>query len=312
MMRQYLPLVLRMLPWRYRHALVNRLGHGTVAWLAGEGRQMGRFLGAQAELDLTDHIQFWMYVDGVFDEPFLRFFCSLIDAVPASVVLDIGANVGNHAISMACHAGQVHAFEPNDTARACMVRLASAHEPMNLQIHDAALGNATEQRDFFENASGNLGASTFDESQADRFGRVNRKRLQIVRGDEYLARAGISRVDFVKIDVEGFESEVLQGLQVVLVAARPVVVMEYRGVTLHKLRAGPGLDELLPRYRKWGLRLGPQGWRKYFSQPKIELVDFDATLEYEHVLLMPEEAVSRFGQRLCDEGRRAAIAGRWR
>jgi hypothetical protein len=50
--------------------------------------------------------------------------------------------------------------------------------------------------------------------------------LEIVRGDDYLPTHGIERVDLIKIDVEGFEKNVLAGLAETIERERPILVVE--------------------------------------------------------------------------------------
>jgi hypothetical protein len=52
------------------------------------------------------------------------------------------------------------------------------------------------------------------------------EQIRIVAGDAYLREAGIDQVDFIKIDVEGFERNVIEGLAQTLERCRPVVVLE--------------------------------------------------------------------------------------
>ena len=47
-----------------------------------------------------------------------------------------------------------------------------------------------------------------------------------ITGDEYCEAAGITRIDFVKIDVDGYEFPVLQGFQHTLRRCRPKILIE--------------------------------------------------------------------------------------
>ena len=62
------------------------------------------------------------------------------------------------------------------------------------------------------------------------------ERVSLMRGDEYLARKRVDRVDFVKIDTEGYEREVIEGLRGTLGTCRPVVFLELNHWCLNGFR----------------------------------------------------------------------------
>jgi len=290
--------LLRYLPWRYRHGIVNRFG--AHFWLRGldNSQVRGRFLGVDVELDLRDHIQFWMFVDGAFDLPFLHLFWRLLELLPRAIVLDIGANVGNHTVAFARSAEVVHAFEPNPTARERLHAIIAAHSCQNVIVHPVGLGESPGEREFFENAAGNLGSSTFVAARAESFAAVNRRSLRIERGDDYLAEHGIDRVSLVKLDVEGLEVEVLRGLRRTIAASRPLIIMEYRGETRRALAHQDVLESLAPEYVPWALEIGPSGLGKYFRRAVAVATRFYPEREYGHIILVPRESIKRFGSLL--------------
>lgn len=55
------------------------------------------------------------------------------------------------------------------------------------------------------------------------------ERLPVTTGDRWIADADLQRVDYIKIDVEGFEDEVLLGLRETIRRFRPLVSFEYSG-----------------------------------------------------------------------------------
>jgi hypothetical protein len=78
--------------------------------------------------------------------------------------------------------------------------------------------------------------------------------VRTVRLDDFLAEAGVERVDFVKIDVQGFEGPVLEGLERTLRRSPGVVVLlELWPIGLRRVGTDPA--ELLARLRDYGLRL---------------------------------------------------------
>ena len=51
-------------------------------------------------------------------------------------------------------------------------------------------------------------------------------KLYLVRGDDYLRDNGLQDIGLLKIDVEGFEKNVVEGLQQSLAKALPIIVLE--------------------------------------------------------------------------------------
>lgn len=134
----------------------------------------------------------------------------------AGTCLDIGANIGNHALFFADHFAAVLAFEPNPRTfrllalnaelrpniRCCNVGLSDADGPARLAVTADNLGMAT--------LHGGAGAAVDCE-------------LRRLDGLDLLDG---QRVSLMKIDVEGHEAAVLRGATALLARDRPVVVLE--------------------------------------------------------------------------------------
>ncbi|MCR5874967.1 FkbM family methyltransferase [Phenylobacterium sp. J426] len=136
---------------------------------------------------------------------------------PGDVFLDVGANVGNHAIYVAlyCQPGEVIVVEPNPEAIPLLrANLALNYLVVNTQHVGVGLSDAPRQvvAQFPRN---NLGAARMVEQEDGR--------LRLVVGDELFADR---KIDFIKIDVEGHELGVLNGLKRTLAANRPTIFLE--------------------------------------------------------------------------------------
>jgi FkbM family methyltransferase len=128
---------------------------------------------------------------------------------PGGVFVDIGANVGTYALTLARDVGprgMVIAVEPHPVIRARLAfnRAASGHVQVRLV---AAAAAEADGEVMIETDSDNLGAShvVTGKASASAF-KVPSLTLQHILSD-----AGAAKVDALKIDVEGFEDRVLTG-----------------------------------------------------------------------------------------------------
>jgi FkbM family methyltransferase len=164
-----------------------------------------RFVLHEWELDAAEEL-----LSKSFYRPDFRAIELLLEAGDTAV--DVGANVGTHSIMMSRAVGpqgRVIAFEPTPTTAWLMRENLALNRVENVELHAAAVSDALggveinvfEQRYAAWNSRGpasNDGISPIDVVE-----------VRAVTLDEALD--GVERVAFLKIDVEGFELEVLRG-----------------------------------------------------------------------------------------------------
>jgi FkbM family methyltransferase len=130
--------------------------------------------------------------------------------VPAGgVFVDVGANVGTYAMVLARHVGvrgKVIAVEPHPVTHARLLFNRAASRLEQLTLVAAAAGPADGEL-LIETDGDNLGAShVVSGTPSNSAIKVASRKLERILGE-----AGISKVDALKIDVEGFEDRVLTG-----------------------------------------------------------------------------------------------------
>lgn len=131
------------------------------------------------------------------------------------VFVDIGANIGNHSLYALkfLNAHKVIAFEPNPVAlRILRQNIAANGLCDQTVIHAIGLSDATGRAEVVT-PENNLGGTRLAARDDD-------GTIRIMRGDDVLAGED---VDFIKIDTEGLELQVLNGLRGTL-ARRPVTI----------------------------------------------------------------------------------------
>jgi len=136
---------------------------------------------------------------------------------PGDIVVDVGANIGNHTVFFAGVCGcQVIAFEPHPLAFALLnenIRINSL-QPL-VVANMIGVGQATGSATFEPMASAhNLGGSTL---------RIGGQGIKVAPLDDLLAGKSVR---LLKIDVEGMELSVLKGAKRMLRKARPMVCVE--------------------------------------------------------------------------------------
>jgi FkbM family methyltransferase len=176
---------------------------------------------------------------------------------PGSVVLDIGANIGAITLALARQVGsggKVFAFEPTSFAYSKLLRNLALNPSLAATVQAEQLMLATSDDRRTESQI----YSSWPLVHADRLHANHLGRLQTTEGaraislDTYLGKAEVSRVDFIKLDVDGYECEVLEGAGHCLETFRPPIVMELAPYVLRE--RGASLEQLATLLGRSGYR----------------------------------------------------------
>lgn len=145
---------------------------------------------------------------------------------PDGVVVDVGANIGVHTVHFAACArlGNVICFEPARSTFTFLLR--NVEHLSNVIPLNVALSDSTSMQPLFiaaDNAYSGL-------KDTNRKAIVHRELVACLKGDDILLPMLRSqRVNLIKIDVEGLETEVLGGMREFLIAHKPVIFCEIFG-----------------------------------------------------------------------------------
>lgn len=134
------------------------------------------------------------------------------------VVIDAGANYGIFT-AFACQRGaMVHAFEPiKTTTHLLKETIAINNIEDRVILVEKGLGAQTQQIEMVQ-FDENLAASTYVNDRNVSGKKIN---VEVVSLDEYVMQCSLSKVDFIKSDIEGAERDLLRGAQMVLKKYKP-------------------------------------------------------------------------------------------
>ncbi len=146
-----------------------------------------------------------------------------------SVVIDAGANIGTFSVLAAHHAfkGHVYAFEPVSATFEVLKKNTAPYSAIS--CFRSGLGDAREAKDILIYPGSTCG-STFEDSgilsaRHHRSEDLERERTEVTTIDAFVVEQGISRVDFLKIDTEGYEAKIVKGGKETIRKWKPVIAM---------------------------------------------------------------------------------------
>jgi len=211
---------------------------------------------------------------------------------PGDQYVDVGANVGMTALlarSRIGPTGRGLAFEPNPAAFARLKQHFEMNGVTNFQLVPCAVADRESVQKLFvpgdEMLLGTFVPEKIEGTQVE---------VRTVPADPYLVELDPSKPTLIKIDVEGYEVQVLNGIRSLLAWPGVMVVIEIADAKLR--RAGHSRDELHAYLASFGLvphtiHIHSSRWRK-----DLELRPLDGPLEideYDALFARPGSAVFR-------------------
>ena len=116
----------------------------------------------------------------------------------------------------------------------------------NVSLHKIGLADRKDELALHLIDKNNFGLGTFSTVEQYDLPLKEVCKASVEIGDNYLSSNEIGPIDAIKIDVQGFEQEVLQGLDHTLSKDRPVVWFEVGGETKDKLAVRKDICDLFP------------------------------------------------------------------
>lgn len=172
---------------------------------------------------------------------------------PGFVCIDVGANVGAYALNMSTEvkeSGKIYAFEPSPETFKVLKDNVKSSGLKNIVLHEYAVGDKVGEVTLhvaFQSGLtgiGDTGRGTI----------VSKISVPMITLDNFVEKESISRIDFLKIDVEGFEPAVLKGSQKILTNSNMKIFTELDEINTSS--CGFDRQEII----SWMSSLGYKAW----------------------------------------------------
>jgi FkbM family methyltransferase len=193
----------------------------------------------------------WAFFSGRYDDSKIALLLSLLRR--GGIALDVGANIGFYTVPLAIQAkaigSKIVAFEPLESNAKWLRHNLALNDCGNVvHVIESALSNESGSADIVLtddfSGGGTVGNATIM-SQAlyeEKFAQFARSRVKIDTLDRIWPGEG--RIDVVKLDVEGNETQFLEGGRNTIGAHRPVLLIEVNRV--HQALRGIDFDKAIP------------------------------------------------------------------
>jgi FkbM family methyltransferase len=223
-----IPRAAQLLRWYSLHSPLRRGSYRLALWLYQHSTIPDIEVDATIDRTLWVSLRLRSWVDwniyclGIYEAPLAQCFVSLLQ--PESVVLDVGAYIGQYTLLAAKYApqGRVVAIEAHPVSFQRLEHNARRNKLPNVEQLNLAAGAAIGHMAFA------LSADSFTSSLVpdDTVSLTPTIQVDVAPLDEIVYRLSLPGVDLVKIDVEGAEGAVLTGARALLRKYRPALIIE--------------------------------------------------------------------------------------
>nr|WP_294861464.1 FkbM family methyltransferase [uncultured Fluviicola sp.] len=247
------------------HNWVFRFVPSNIHYKSGSIRNVKRY-GIRYQLDLSDYQEWLVY-----------FYCKsdssdhLLNYLKQSkTIFDIGANIGQTALNMFKTQQSkrlnptIYAFEPYPKTFHKLKTNIDLNKNNHIRAFNIGLSNEKGILHMTQHSPSNSGGFRMTQES------TNTISVPVISLDEFVYENHINHIDFIKIDVEGFEIQVIEGARKILETFKPILIFEY---SLENIKAQNGdIQKLLNQLLAMNYKI----------QTKEGVTNLDAILELDY------------------------------
>lgn len=214
-------------------------------------------------------------------------------APPSPVIFDVGANIG--LFSLACagiEGATIYGFEPVRETFAHYAQNIRVNNRTNVQCQPFGLSHRPS-RLWIGPPHPGADSPSFAVRAADTAQASGGEEADFTTLDAFVAEHGIDRIDYLKIDAEGHDLQVLAGASAALARFRPVLQLEYETRILRRFDSG---TETIRRLADDGNYAVFEIWKNTVLGVEDTAALFNAEVASKDLILVPRERLSESGR----------------
>jgi FkbM family methyltransferase len=138
-------------------------------------------------------------------------------------VIDVGANIGYYTtiFSKFSQNGTVYAFEPDAINFSLLQRNCDTNKLHNVKLFNCACGNVNKTESIYISKDNKGDHRTYKVDGEER----ESNHIKMIRLDDFLPT--IPKLDFVKLDIQGYEFEAIRGMNDLITKHKPIILLEF-------------------------------------------------------------------------------------
>ncbi len=237
------------------------------------------------DLHLNEHMQSQIFWYGYYSRDIILALDKILSS--GMVVIDIGANIGEITLCAAKRVGidgRVYSFEPMPKLYESLRKNITSNR--FFQVNPIRMGVADKDGVMsIYCADSNFSDGTIHEGLGTLYPMNNRNtpagKIQVITLDKFFEEAPVDRLDFIKIDVEGAEFDVLKGAEKTITQYKPRLIIEIQQETAGASGSRP--EEMLDYLKQLG-------YEPYTIGRKARLIPLSAAnlKPFQNVLFIPK------------------------
>lgn len=236
----------------------------------------------------SEHIQQQLFWYGYYEKELGDLIRKIL--LPGDIFLDIGANIGYFSLLAAKHqpTARIFSFEPVSPIFNLFEQNISLNDIKNITAINSAVGEANSENYIYISGADNTGMSSFQKPENYS---GSTEKVKIVSIDEWFSNSGLSKIDLIKLDIEGSELSALKGMKEALLNFKPAVVSEINPEMLRQFNTkAVDIFNYLNDLNFCGFFI--------FKSGEIFPIDSYETTETNNVLFIHKEKVEHYNQLL--------------